>query len=530
SGPDISSNQDIDGIHVFSGSGSIKGYNGGMITIAYSAGDMLLSTADTAALPAADGSGPLTFENKDIVLWDVSANGGAGGAILLYDGSDIHHSANIDAVSVNPDTGNLVFSMSSDVSNLGNVGSNDFLYGDLIEFNGTTFTKFFDEQDGFAGGSPGFSSSNTNIDAVHVLGNNEIIFSTSGNGSIGGVSFEDGDLVHWDGTTATIILEEDNFFGNNDWDIDAVDPTKEVLDMLMANVVRHAPIMETRQVESTSGNNQFVFTLVAAAVAAEFLSSIRIDISAQAATIEPGDVVITNEAGEQIAGAMVDLSGDGKVLTVTLPDGAISEGQSLTIDLGTTDGSVVAPQDATFSVTFSDGGSLDGGYVLAADGTGESTVSAEVQVGLAIQGTAGDDVLIGTDGNDILNGGDGDDILAGGLGSDTMTGGDGADTFVVDIDSLDLNVSDVITDYDKAEGDVIDLSALLQSLGAGAPADASQADAVVNLVNDGVNTTIQVDDNGTTAGGTMVDVATLTGVHTTISILFDDTEPKTDVS
>ena len=235
--------------------------------------------------------------------------------------------------------------------------------------------------------------------------------------------------------------------------------------MLMANVVRHAPLMETRQVETTSGNNQFVFTLVAAALAAEFVSSIQIDISAQAATIEPGQVVITDSSGEEVAGAAVSVSDDGTVLTIALPDGAVAEGGSLTIGLATDDGSIVDPQDASYTVTFSDGGNLDGSYVLASDGTGVSSAVADVQTGLAIQGTDGDDVLIGTDGNDILIGGDGDDILAGGLGSDTMTGGEGADTFVIGVDSLtDVDVKDIITDYADGE-DTIDLSELLQSLG-----------------------------------------------------------------
>jgi hypothetical protein len=52
---------------------------------------------------------------------------------------------------------------------------------------------------------------------------------------------------------------------------------------------------------------------------------------------------------------------------------------------------------------------------------------------------------------------------------------------------------------------------------------------VVNLVNNGTDTTIQVDADGTGSGTTMVDVATLHGVHTTISILFDDSGTPTDV-
>ena len=132
------SNGDVDGIHVFTDSGSIKGWNNGTNTLSYSAGDILLSTSSGSVWLPSAGSGWINFQNEDIVLWDVSANSGAGGAVLLFDGSDVGAS-NIDAVSVNPDTGNLVFSMSS--------GVGSFDDGDLIEFDGSNFTKFFDEND-----------------------------------------------------------------------------------------------------------------------------------------------------------------------------------------------------------------------------------------------------------------------------------------------------------------------------------------------------------------------------------------------
>jgi len=59
-----------------------------------------------------------------------------------------------------------------------------------------------------------------------------------------------------------------------------------------------------------------------------------------------------------------------------------------------------------------------------------------------------------------LNGGSGNDILNGGAGKDILTGGTGADTFVLD----QIDIADVITDYKKAEGDKIDLSALLDNM------------------------------------------------------------------
>jgi Ca2+-binding RTX toxin-like protein len=112
-------------------------------------------------------------------------------------------------------------------------------------------------------------------------------------------------------------------------------------------------------------------------------------------------------------------------------------------------------------------------------------------------GGAGDDVLVGNGGNDRLFGGSGDDILAGGLGRDLLVGGNGADSFV--FTALGSGV-DTVRDFDVTEGDTLDLSAVLS--------DASD-DAVVNLLETGGNTVIQVDLDGS---GSFTDLAILQGV------------------
>ena len=76
-----------------------------------------------------------------------------------------------------------------------------------------------------------------------------------------------------------------------------------------------------------------------------------------------------------------------------------------------------------------------------------------------LRGDAGNDFLDGGAGNDILNGGEGDDILRGGLGNDQLTGGTGADLFLWQRGDLG---SDIIRDFNAAEGDRIDLRDLLQ--------------------------------------------------------------------
>jgi Ca2+-binding RTX toxin-like protein len=105
-----------------------------------------------------------------------------------------------------------------------------------------------------------------------------------------------------------------------------------------------------------------------------------------------------------------------------------------------------------------------------------------------IAGYGGIDLLVGFDGNDSLHGGPGDDMLLGGLGFDWLYGGDGndrlygggdldvlyggpgADTFVwtetaeflatTDTVPLPLIFIDGIMDFDRAQGDLIDLSAI----------------------------------------------------------------------
>ncbi|MFV0422948.1 type I secretion C-terminal target domain-containing protein, partial [Oleidesulfovibrio sp.] len=78
------------------------------------------------------------------------------------------------------------------------------------------------------------------------------------------------------------------------------------------------------------------------------------------------------------------------------------------------------------------------------------------------------DNLLGNDGNDLLFGHDGNDVLTGGAGSDILTGGHGADTFVFTGDDMKAGTDsyDYVTDYNPAEGDVLDISQLLDTHGA----------------------------------------------------------------
>jgi Ca2+-binding RTX toxin-like protein len=107
-----------------------------------------------------------------------------------------------------------------------------------------------------------------------------------------------------------------------------------------------------------------------------------------------------------------------------------------------------------------DGGDvLDGGADddTLAGGEGGDNLSGGTEADL-MQGEAGADTLAGGEGDDTLAGGEGDDRLTGGGGTDRLTGGAGAD--VIDLqsaaDSL-LNQVDLVTDFQRAEGDRLQL-------------------------------------------------------------------------
>lgn len=78
-------------------------------------------------------------------------------------------------------------------------------------------------------------------------------------------------------------------------------------------------------------------------------------------------------------------------------------------------------------------------------------------------GDAGDDKLYGGAGNDIINGGAGNDIIEGGAGRDVLTGGAGKDSFIFragDLDGTSKAAPEVITDFSRADGERINLSAI----------------------------------------------------------------------
>lgn len=79
-----------------------------------------------------------------------------------------------------------------------------------------------------------------------------------------------------------------------------------------------------------------------------------------------------------------------------------------------------------------------------------------------LRGFEGSDTLSGGDGDDSLDGGAGDDVLNGGTGNNALTGGSGKDVFKFSsiLNSSYTQQVGSITDFNKAEKDQIDLSAI----------------------------------------------------------------------
>ncbi|MBD2483577.1 peptidylprolyl isomerase [Planktothrix sp. FACHB-1365] len=105
-----------------------------------------------------------------------------------------------------------------------------------------------------------------------------------------------------------------------------------------------------------------------------------------------------------------------------------------------------------------------------------------------IFGGAGSDFLRGGQDNDSLNGNEGNDFLIGDLGTDTLTGEGGADIFMLRGDEatkvFDVNLADIITDFNVAEGDKIHILDTIPL--ANLSFSASGNDTVIRVANSGI--------------------------------------------
>jgi serralysin len=172
-------------------------------------------------------------------------------------------------------------------------------------------------------------------------------------------------------------------------------------------------------------------------------------------------------------------------------------------------------------------------------GTFSSTAGLTNNIGIAYDtvietgiGGSGQDRLIGSAVNNTLNGGAGNDTTNGGAGLDRLIGGSGGDRFVFDSAALsDAQAStpifDAITDYNQgnggsysaAEGDQIDLSALLSA--AYNQGSGQTVGALVRALKVGPNTRLQINPNA--PGSNWTNIAQLDGILTgsAVNVILD---------
>ncbi len=170
---------------------------------------------------------------------------------------------------------------------------------------------------------------------------------------------------------------------------------------------------------------------------------------------------------------------------------------------------------ASISLTTDTTGGTEDGQTILGEGSftfDDGSTGNFVEVGF--------DTIFGSDMSEALAviGTDGDDVLHGGMGQVFLTGGAGADTFVFDETALhDIDVADVITDYSSAEGDQLDVSALLDSLlGEQATAETAASSLKATVADGNTTVSVQIGEES------WKDIAVLQNHTTAVKVLFDD--------
>lgn len=228
-----------------------------------------------------------------------------------------------------------------------------------------------------------------------------------------------------------------------------------------------------------------------------------------------GDFTYTSEASfygtDSFTYTLQDPSLATSIGTVTLEvDINSTEGDDTNNTInGTSSADYIFAYDGSDTV-YGNGGNdyIDGGK--AADviegGNGDDTIIGWNGAD-TLDGDAGDDTIYGNGGADVIDGGADDDFIYGGLGADDMTGGAGADTFIWEDGDVTGSL-DQITDFDTSEGDVIDFADVLTAYD---PLSDDIAD-FVQISDDGTDSLIEIDLDGTGGTYSFVDVVQLDGV------------------
>ncbi|WP_421878123.1 beta strand repeat-containing protein [Pacificispira sp.] len=196
------------------------------------------------------------------------------------------------------------------------------------------------------------------------------------------------------------------------------------------------------------------------------------------------------------------LSSNGVDALVTNSTTVVAAGAD-TVDAGSGDDTVIGGEGAD---------TIDGGDGIDTIDYSESdeAVTIDFGAGTVSGGHAEGDQLsnfeniVGSDHDDILRGDDGANRLDGGAGSDALTGGAGADVFVLGNPGQGI---DTITDFNAAEGDMLDISSVVNM------DDIDELQNYLRLEEDeSGNTTVKVNTSGDGDDDHFQAVATLEGV------------------
>ena len=150
--------------------------------------------------------GGLSFGKDDLAEYNPTTDT----ATLYFNGDLFTGSSDIDAVHILSNDNIILSTVGGTI-----LGGLSFDPGDLVEYNPTTDTAtlYFD-QDLF--------SQAENIDAAYILGNGNIILSTTDAAMLDGLSFGEGDLIEYNPTTETATLYFDASLFTGAENIDAV--------------------------------------------------------------------------------------------------------------------------------------------------------------------------------------------------------------------------------------------------------------------------------------------------------------------
>lgn len=166
--------------------------------------------------------------------------------------------------------------------------------------------------------------------------------------------------------------------------------------------------------------------------------------------------------------------------------------------------------------------SLDKGYTHILDNPGPYPVATladmtiHVGPGVTVNGNLNINIEVGTTGVDTLFGGDGSDTLIGGAGQDFLSGDAGSDTYYFHPSLLaeiqtGAPVSDTISGFQTgAGGDKVDVSALLWKTGYKGTNEV--ADGYLTITQNGTDTIISFDRDGTAGAASAVAIAKLTDI------------------